>query len=220
MSRKKRNLTPAELKAIEDHKFFLSQQRGYEVSIEESIEDFLATYLAIWNRSKASRDMSDQRSEIDKYKWIRSEQEKRDVGCHVAARDWIEQFAAIWRAERESLEKNGFQRMVTVVKDPHGLHFRPTSEIALLATKYDCDVYVHKAGMPYANFLLEGKPFMNVKSLLGMLSIEVICGDTLEFIALGAQAMEALDAIARAIEVHAPPPPYMTHGLVSDGGRT
>lgn len=202
MNENRVNLTPAELKAIEDHKYFLSQQRGHEVSIEEATENFLATYAEVWKREKQKNDNLEQLKEIEKHKYLRSLAEGRDVGRSAAAEEWCRRYAHIWRAERESLERNGFLLKVMVVKDPLGLHFRPTSAIAALATQHDCDIYVHKKNMPYYNFLLQGKPYMNVKSIVGILSLGVILGDELEFIATGAQAKEALEAIAREIESH------------------
>ena len=73
------------------------------------------------------------------------------------------------------------------------------SAIGQLATEYDCDIYVHKDGMPYYNFLLGGKPYMNVKSIIGFLSMGLELGDQLEFIATGTQAAHALDAIERLL---------------------
>ena len=49
--------------------------------------------------------------------------------------------------------------------------------------------------MVYYNFLLEGRPYMNVRSILGFLSLGVTLGDTLEFIATGSQSSEALKAL-------------------------
>ena len=193
------NLTPAELLAIEEHKYYLSQRRGCEVSIEEAIEDFLRNYSNDWKREKTRRDNQEQLNEIDKYKYVRSMAEGRDIGRAAAAEEWCRKYAPIWREERESLARNGFRRIDVSVKDPHGIHVRPTSEMAKLATQYDCDVYVHKEGMVYYNFMLGGKPYMNVKSILGMLSLGIILGDELEFIAVGAQAEQALDAIAKVI---------------------
>ena len=200
MNVSKVDLTPAELKAIEEHKYYLSQKRGEEVSIEEATEDFLATYADQWKRERVRRDNLDQIQEIEKHKYLRSKEQGRDIGKNVAAEEWCKQYAHIWRAERESLARNGFLRVRVAVKDPLGLHMRPTSAIASLATRYDCDIYVHKANMPYYNFILQGKPYMNVKSILGLLSLEIILGDALEFIATGAQAKEALDDIVREIE--------------------
>ena len=204
MSMNRADLTPAELKAIEDHKYFLSQKRGEEVSIEEATEDFLKTYAEVWKREKLRRDNLEQCREIEKHKYYRSMEEGRDVGRNVAAEDWCKRYAHIWREERESLERNGFVRISVAIKDPLGLHMRPTSAISSVATRYDCDIYVHRPGMSYYNFLLRGKPYMNVKSILGMLSLGIILGDNIEFIALGAQAKEALDAIAREIRSHNP----------------
>lgn len=196
------DLTAAELKAIEDHKYFLSQQRGQEVTIEEAIDDFLKRYAEAWRREKLRRDNLEQLKEIEKHKYLRSQQEGRDVGTSAAAEEWCRRYAHIWRAERESLERNGFVRVTVRVRDPLGLHMRPSSAIATLATQYDCDVYVHKDGMPFYNFILQGKTCMNVKSILGILSLGIILGDEIEFIATGAQAKDALEAIAREVNAH------------------
>jgi phosphotransferase system HPr (HPr) family protein len=203
------NLTPAELKAIEEHKYFLSQKRGAEVSIEEAIRDFLEHFAEDWRREKIRRDNLDQRQEIERHKYLRSEKEGRDIGRAVAAEEWCQKYAHIWRVERESLERNGFVRITVVARNPHELHLRPMSAVGKLATQYDCDVYVHRegGGMPLYNFLLQGKPFMNVKSIIGFLSLGVALGDTLEFIATGAQATHALEAIARLMSSETVPGP-------------
>ena len=199
MEKRHTNLTPAELKAIQDHKYYLSQQRGVEVTIEEAIEDFLQRFAADWRREKLRRDNLDQRREIERHKWLRSEREGRDIGSAVAAGEWCEQFAHVWRAERESLERYGFQRISLVVRSPQGLHLRPWSAVAQLANCFDCELFVHKDGMPYWSFLLEGKPFINVKSVLGCLSMGVVMGDRVEFLAAGKHAHEALIALARLL---------------------
>jgi phosphotransferase system HPr (HPr) family protein len=72
---------------------------------------------------------------------------------------------------------------------------RPVSAVATLAAKFDCDIYVHRDGMTYYNFLLEGRPYMNVRSVLGLLSVGAAIGDSLEFIATGSQAEPALKAL-------------------------
>jgi phosphocarrier protein len=191
------SLTPADLKAVEDHKYFLSQQRGAEVSIEEAIEDFLKRFAEDWRKEKLRRDNLDQRTEIEKHKYFRSLEEGRDVGKAVAAEEWCQKYAHIWRAERESLERNGFQRITVVAQNPRSLHMRPWSSVAQLTSRFDCDIYVHKDGMPYWNFILERRPYMNVKSVIGYLSLGIIKGDTLEFIATGTHAAQALEALSR-----------------------
>ncbi|MCX7887789.1 MAG: HPr family phosphocarrier protein [Verrucomicrobiae bacterium] len=200
------NLTPAELKAVQEHRQRLCQQRGTEVSIEEAIRDFLQRFAEDWRREKMRLDNEEQRKEIERYKWLRSEKEGHDIGRAVAAREWCEKFAHIWRAERESLERNGFQRLSIVVKTEHGLHMRPNSAVAQLAGRFNCELYVHKDGMPYWAFLLEGRPFVNVKSILTLLTMGIKKGDTLEFIASGPQANEALIALAQLLTVPDPQP--------------
>jgi phosphotransferase system HPr (HPr) family protein len=199
MSNPSINLTAAELKAIEEHKYFLSQQRGTEVTIEEAIVNFLQHVADDWRREKLRRDNLEQRAEIERHKYLRSQQEGRDIGRSSAAEEWCQKYAPIWRTERESLERNGFQRVVVTVQDPEGLHLRPVSAVAALAAKFDCNIYVHRDGMTYYNILLEGRPYRNVRSVLGLLSVGAKHGETLEFIATGAQAAEALAALAELL---------------------
>jgi phosphocarrier protein HPr len=189
------NLTAAELKAIEEHKYFLSQKRGAEVTIEEAIADFVENLAEDWRKEKLRRDNLEQREEIEKHKYLRSQAEGRDIGRSSAAEEWCQKYAHIWRAERDSLERNGFKKISVVVQNEIGLHVRPVSAVAALAAKFDCDIYVHKNGMVYYNFRLEGRPYMNVRSILGFLSLEIALGDTLEFIATGSQSSEALKAL-------------------------
>jgi phosphotransferase system HPr (HPr) family protein len=196
------NLTPPELHAIEEHKYFLSLERGAEASIEEAIEDFLQRFAEDWRREKARRDNLAQRSEIERLQHSRAAAEGRAIDPSAAAEEWCERYASIWRAERESLERNGFRRMEVTVRNPHALHVRPWSAVATMVARLDCDVYVHTAGMPYWNFQLEGRPFMNVRSVVGVLSLGIALGDTLEFIAMGAQADAALAALREMVGAH------------------
>ena len=192
-------LTPAELKAVEEHKYFLSQQRGHEVTIEEATSDFIERFAQAWRKEKLRNDNRDQYSEIEKHKYFRSMEEGRDIGRAIAAAEWCEKYAHIWRAERESLERNGFQRLSIIVKTPHGIHMRPWTSVAQLARRYDCVLYVHKDGMPFWNFLLEGRPFVNIKSVINVLSMGIVMGDTVEFIAAGQHATDALVALAKLL---------------------
>lgn len=194
------NLTPSELRAIEEHKYFLSRERGHEVAIEDAIADFLQRFAEDWRRQKTRRDILDQRSEIESHRRFRSEQAGRDVGSSAAALEWCQHYASIWRAERESLERNGFKRMTVIIHNPRCLHLRPGSVIAATAAGFDCDVYVHRDGMPYWNFILDRRPFMNVKSVINLLSMGIALGDALEFLATGAAAEHALPALRELIE--------------------
>ena len=194
------NLTAAELHAIEEHKYFLSQKHGRAVTIEEATADFIAHIAADWRREKMRRDNLDQRQEIERHKYFRSLEEGRDIGRHSAAEEWCQKYAHIWRAERESLEQNGFQKIVVTIRNPEGLHLRPISAVATLAADHDTDIYLHKPGMIYYNFRLDGRPYMNVRSILGLLSVGVTLGDTVEFIATGQQAREALVALAELLQ--------------------
>src|ERR1017187_1518799 len=190
-------LTPAELRAIEEHKYFLSQQRGHEVTIEEATADFLARFAQAWRQEKMLNDNRDQRSEIEKHRYFRSMEEGRAIGRASAAAEWCEKYAHIGRAERESLERNGFQRVTVDMQNPCGQPMRFWSKLAELTVRHDCSLYVHKEGMAYWNFIMAGRPYMNAKSAVGLLSLDISAGDQVEFIATGAHATQALEAVAK-----------------------
>ena len=194
-----KNLTPAELQAVEEHKYYMSQRLNREVLIDEAIEDFLENYMPCWRCEKQQKDNRDQIREIERHKEDVSRAVGHEVDRTAVAIEWCERFARIWRSERESLERNGFCMMKVDVRNEHGLHMHPTSSLVKLVSNYDCDVYVHKDGMDYFNFFLNGKPYMNVKSILGMLKLGIAQSETLEFISTGKQAKEVLDAIERAV---------------------
>jgi len=53
--------------------------------------------------------------------------------------------------------------------------------------------------MDYFNFILQGKKYLNVKSVLCLLTVKAEKGELLEFIATGTQAKTALENIAAYI---------------------
>ena len=197
------DLTPAELKAIEEHKYFMSRAAGRAVSIEEAIADFVAQYRADWLKEKTRHDNLAQMSEIERHKYLESQLAGRDLG-DAAVENWLQKFAGIWRKERESLEHNGFLRRTLRIENEKGLHVRPSGTLVGIAREFDCDIYVHKAGMDHHNFLLDGKPFLNVRSVLvatlDLLGLHAAHGDELEFIAYGRQAADALNRIEQVIK--------------------
>lgn len=200
MNVKELNLTPAELTAILAHQQTLSARCGAAVTIEAAIEDFIANYREDWLREKQRRDLAEQRHEIEKHKYLRSQAEGRDIGRKAAAEEWCARYAPIWRAERESVERNGFAKITVSIQNEKGLHLRPASTLANLVAQFNCEVYFHRAVLEYYNFILLGKKYINVRSILGLLAIEAARGETLEFIAAGPQAREVLAAIANLVK--------------------
>ncbi|MEW5692339.1 MAG: HPr family phosphocarrier protein [Candidatus Hydrogenedentota bacterium] len=181
------NLTPAELKAIEDRKYYMSLEQKREVSIEEAIIDFIKNYAESWKREKQRIDNLAQKQEI--------------LDRNISPEEWVKEYAHIWREERESLEKSGFLTLIVTIKNEKGLHMGPSSKISNLVSKYDCDVYAHNMkGMMHYNFTLNDKKYLNVKSLLGFLGLAAIKGDIIEFIATGHQSKEALIALKDLID--------------------
>jgi len=199
MKEKKIDLIPSELAAIQEHKYFMSVKESREVSIEEAIEDFVEKARADWLGEKQQRDNEEQIREIERHKWHRSREEGYDIGSRTASEEWIGKYAHIWREEKESLQAQGFCEVRLVVENEEGLHIKPASKLAEIALTHDCDMYVHRDGMEFYNFVLNGKEYLNVKSVLSLLQLDAEKGEELEFIATGAQAQEALDAVERLL---------------------
>ena len=171
----------------------------FRSTIEDAIADFMQNYEDDWRREKLRRDNHAQREEIEKHKYLRSQEAGHDIGRSAAALEWCQKYAHIWRTERESLERNGFERLRVTVQDPAGIHLRPASTIAELASRYDCEIYVHRAAMNHYNFLLDSRPYRNVRSVIGVLALGATCGEELEFIATGREAKPALAALAELL---------------------
>ncbi|MCX5807964.1 MAG: HPr family phosphocarrier protein [Proteobacteria bacterium] len=192
MTRKEIDLIPSELRAIEVHKYYLSQREGREISLEEAVVDFLINYESDFLMAKQIEDVREQNTEIMKYKWIESEKEGHDIGTEKAAEEWVEKYGSIWRDEKESLEKNDFLELSIVIENKRGLNI-DIAALAEIARKYDCELYVHKGRMKYYNFILFGKKeYLNIKSILCPKHLEADRGEPIEFIAIGNGAKETL----------------------------
>ena len=193
------NLSPAELHAILEHQRVMTLAQGTEVSLETAIEDFMNHCREKWMHEKQHQDNVAQIQEIEKHKYFRSIEEKHDIGKKTAAEEWCAKYAHLWRAERESLERNGFLQAKVVLQAEKGLHLQPAATLAELSRKYNCEVYLHHEKIDYCNFVLQGKKYLNVKSVLGVLSVVAVTGDALEVISTGPQAKDALEEIAKYI---------------------
>ncbi|MFA7160453.1 MAG: HPr family phosphocarrier protein [Kiritimatiellia bacterium] len=199
---KKINLTPPELKAALEHQGYLARQYERSVTLEEAIADFINRFREAWLREKMRRDNAIQKQEIEKHKYLRSEKQGFDIGRAVAAEDWCRNFAATWRVWRDSLQNSGFECASATVHNPRGLHGRPGSQMIQHAARFNADIFVHKQHMTCHNFVLNNKPFINLASILTLLSMGISCGDMLELIARGPEARVALGALKTFIETY------------------
>ena len=197
--KKEIDLIPSELRAIEVHKYYLSEKEGREVSLEEAMVDFLDNYEADFLCQKQLEDNLRQNQEIQKHKWIESEKEGHDIGSRKAAFDWIEKYGSIWRDERESLEENGFVGARILIESLGGAIIE-MAELSHIARTFGCDMYIHQTGMKQYNFKLFGKKeYLNVKSLLAPNFLDAAHNEYIELIATGGRAQDALEASARCI---------------------
>ena len=92
-------LSPAELEAIQVHKYYLSEKVGRDVGLDKAVEDWLQNHAADWRGDRLKKELEEQAREIEKHKWIESEKAGRDLG-NQAAFDWIVKYAAGWRQHR------------------------------------------------------------------------------------------------------------------------
>ncbi|MCC8172885.1 MAG: HPr family phosphocarrier protein [Odoribacter sp.] len=82
---------------------------------------------------------------------------------------------------------------VTVdIKIPHGLHARPVANLIQEASKYKSDIQIKN--------LTNGKGPASIKSMTGVISLEVLYGNKILLQAKGEDAQQALDDLKNAIE--------------------
>lgn len=85
-----------EIRDIERHKYFLSQQRGYDVGFEAAARDWLDHHAEEFRERRQQHMAKLQCEEIARHVWLESERACRDVR-REAALDWVRKYAAQWR---------------------------------------------------------------------------------------------------------------------------
>lgn len=193
-------LSWAELRAIEDHKYFLSKERGKEVILKEAMADF-QKYKQDWLKAKLKKESIEQRKAIEEFKRKEEEKAGYDLG-ELPVQAWQNTYAAQYRDMLESPERNEFIKRKVIICNEKGIHVRPSGTLAKISTDFDCDIYVHKNGMESYDFKVNGITYLDVNNnaILGYMSLEAAMGDELEFIAYGRQANEALNSIDDVIK--------------------
>ncbi|MEG0773034.1 HPr family phosphocarrier protein [Clostridium sp.] len=81
-----------------------------------------------------------------------------------------------------------FERNV-IVRNKIGLHARPAAKVVAEGNKYKSLMTIKK-----------GDKVVNMKSILGVLSIAAMCGDEIIVQAQGEDEVEAVEAVVRVIE--------------------
>ena len=94
---------------------------------------------------------------------------------------------------------SGFEFITAKVHNQRGL---PGLQMIRIASRFNADIFVHKRHMTCYNFLLDSKPFINLASILTLLSMGISCGDELELIAKGPEAKAALAELKTFIETY------------------
>ena len=83
------------------------------------------------------------------------------------------------------------QRIARDFKMTHeyGMHARPAARLVKTACRYEAEISVGFQGV-----------VVNAKSILGILSLGIVCGEQVAIVADGEDASEAVQAIARLFE--------------------
>lgn len=81
---------------------------------------------------------------------------------------------------------------IFIIHNEHGLHARPCTELVKVVKKFKADIKVMN--------LTDNSKLVSAKSLMKIISLGVMKGHQLKFIAMGEDAQSAIDAIGSAIE--------------------
>lgn len=76
-----------------------------------------------------------------------------------------------------------------IVKNKIGLHARPAARVVSEGSKFKSNMTIKK-----------GEKVVNMKSLLGVLSLGAMCGDEITVIAEGEDEVAAVEAVIKLIE--------------------
>jgi hypothetical protein len=189
------SVTPAELKAIEEHKYYISLSQGGAVSIDEAIRDWVQNHREQWLQEKQRHDSTEQIKEIEMHKWYRSEEAGFDVGRSTASQEWIILFARDWREAKESLESNGFHTTKVILAGQEGAGESAWNRLVGIALSHDCDVYVYWSEMSRCSFILNGKGFLDMKAPCFSEQIKETASGEIDVIAIGAEAGAVIKSI-------------------------
>ncbi len=75
------------------------------------------------------------------------------------------------------------------VKNRAGIHARPAGMIVTLANKYSSQIFIEK-----------DNDKINAKSIMGLITLGVLCNTTIKVSAVGQDEQAAVDALAKLID--------------------
>jgi len=89
-------IAEAERRAINKHKYTMSEQYGCEVGFDEAMQDWNEKCAKTWRENRLRKMLYSQREEINRFKWIASELAGEDLG-RSAVEEWIHKHGPGWR---------------------------------------------------------------------------------------------------------------------------
>ena len=78
---------------------------------------------------------------------------------------------------------------ILTIKTENGLHVRPAAALVSVCRPFEADIKLKFNNAEYS-----------LKSVLGIVSADIKNGDTVEFVCIGADEAQALEAIVKAVE--------------------
>ena len=209
-------ISEEERRAVEVHKWYLSQRAGCDVGWGAALEDWKRNYQADWRKNQRIRQLTDntaQAKEIQDYVWYRSQEAGADMS-RDAQEEWVRLYAAQWREQAAQKQRKPVEDWPDLkapsdpcscgspaavawreiaVRNEKGLHVRPSMKLKkLLDAHQECEVYVQ-------NYATNGGA-IRVREMTQILSLGAICGDILLFGVSGPNACQVMDEIERLFE--------------------
>jgi len=206
-------LSEEERRAIEVHKWFLSQRAGRDVGWAFAVEDWRKHHQSEWRQSIRRFQLlcnTEQAKMIREYVTSKTEEGGGELSAN-AEEEWVTLYASEWRQNAEQkMRKNVEQieeikleaesgvygqpsgavwRHITVINEK-GLHVRPSMCLKKLLDSYpDVEVYVQNVGT--------NGGAIRITEMMDILSLGAIYGDILLFGVRGERGEELLNEIER-----------------------
>jgi hypothetical protein len=93
--------SPAERKAIIDHKYLLGIDMHCDPGLGKAVESWERNYALQWRSQQMRHDAEAQIAEIESYRHELMLRLGREVDFNEAARQWVDRWGEAWRRQRD-----------------------------------------------------------------------------------------------------------------------
>jgi phosphotransferase system HPr-like phosphotransfer protein len=195
-----------DLAAIIEHAHYMHLEQKRYIPLKEAIKDFEEKYREQYEIAKIKQDKREQDEEVAKYKYIHSQEVGHDIGKEIAHCEWTKNHAEGWRKYKESPGKQGFIKLEIEITSPSGLHYRPSTSIAIIAKQHYCNIFMGHKRLTEGDVNIDGKHYLDITGLVNneeegilgasskLMDLTAINGDSIDIILSGLEKEEALSA--------------------------